>query len=166
MTELKEASALLALQKSTDILRPLQEALYPVLPVMSAEERSDLPRPTSAFIAALPTILAMVRQHPTLAAAADFRAQELEEKAELAQQSAILLRDLDELRQRVADGRLLWLAQVYDRSLAAYAIGKTMARFDPSLRTLIAPISEVFSGNGPKEDDEKSASPSAPLNNK
>jgi hypothetical protein len=51
---------------------------------------------------------------------------------------------LGELAQRIADSRLVWLADAWRPSLSVYAAAKALATRQGALRTLVQALSPVF----------------------
>jgi hypothetical protein len=52
---------------------------------------------------------------------------------------------LSELTQRIADSRLVWLADAWGPSLAAYAAAKALATRQGALRTIVQTLAPIFS---------------------
>lgn len=61
---------------------------------------------------------------------------------------------LAELQKLLADSRLAWLGEAWQKSLAAYQIAKVVAKANGSLRTVISPLRKIFTVTRKAQEEE------------
>lgn len=149
--------------------KKLDEALAilgPYLVIMSDKDRAVTPRARDGFAPAARALTRAIAEHPNVAAASEFDdAAVLEDLANVEVLQPVWEK-VGEISQRLADTKLTWLAEAWVPSLTAYGVAKALANTNASLRTVIAPLADIFAtrraraqkANGEaKPNNEKSA---------
>jgi hypothetical protein len=132
--------------------------LEPYLVVLSDQERAKTPRARDGFGEAATSLSRAIADHPNIAATAGFDAEAVLEDLANVREIQPLIEKLTELHKRVADSKLVWLAEAWIPSLTAYAVAKAVSKTNAALRTVIAPLAEMFAtrrGRAGKPDPEK-----------
>lgn len=138
-TALREATA-----KAVRTVEGATEALSPFTVMLTETERQRTLRAPSDFADAGRALAVAMAAHPDVAAAARYEGGAVVEDLDNVRVLAGLVPVLAELQQRIADTLLVWNAEAYQQSLAAYAAARGLERARPELRTLVAPMAEVF----------------------
>jgi hypothetical protein len=120
------------------------EILAPFLVVLSDDERRYVPRARAGFPDAGRNLALAIVEHPTVAQAAAYDPIAVGECFDNVDQLNGLVMKLGELAQRIADSRLVWLADAWRPSLSVYAAAKALATRQGALRTLVQALSPVF----------------------
>ena len=120
------------------------ELLAPYLVVLSDGERVSVPRARAGFLEAGRTLALAIDGHPAVAQAAEYDPIAAGECLDNVAQLNGLMIKLHELTQRIADSRLVWLADAWGPSLAVYAAAKALATRKGSLRTIVQALAPVF----------------------
>ena len=140
---------------TSEALQHIEQALTALsayTPILTPEERRAMLRPGEGFPAAAKALCRASREHALLSAAVSFEPEAVQEDLDNLEVLAPLLERLAELSQRVSDSRLVWLSEAYVPCLALYSAAKSQARQNGALRTMIAPIAQIFSGRARAED--------------
>ena len=103
------------------------ELLAPYLVVLSDDERLSVPRTRTGFLEAGRKLALAIDGHPAVAQAAEYDPIAAGECLDNVAQLNGLMIKLSELTQRIADSRLVWLADAWGPSLAVYAAAKALA---------------------------------------
>jgi hypothetical protein len=120
------------------------ELLAPFLVVLSDEERLRVPRTRAGFPDAGRNLALAIADYPAVAQAAAYDPIAVGECFDNVDQLNGLAMKLGELAQRIADSRLVWLADAWKPSLSVYAAAKALATRQGALRTLVQALSPVF----------------------
>jgi hypothetical protein len=142
----------------TTALKKIDEAmalLAPYLVLITDNERAATPRTREAFPEASGALGRAIADHPKIADAADYNGAAVQEDLDNAVVLAPLAEKLTEFTQRVADSRLVWLAEAYVPSLTAYRVAKAVAKTNAALRTVIAPLAAIFATRRGKQTNEE-----------
>jgi hypothetical protein len=121
------------------------ELLAPFLVVLSDEERIRVPRTRAGFLEAGRKLALAIDGHPAVAQAAAYDPIAAGECLDNVAQLNGLMLKLSELTQRIADSRLVWLADAWGPSLAVYAAAKALATRQGALRTIVQALAPIFS---------------------
>ena len=153
---MKESQKPMDLIAALELVRPLLtqivDVLTPVLPVVSDDERMAYARPPQEFMTAAPVLVQAMTTRPTIAAVVSFNGDEVADRIEAATTITQVQSVLEELAQRLSDGRLVQLSEAWRQSLDVYGIAKQMERQDPTLRQVIEPMATIFRNRrGPAE---------------
>jgi hypothetical protein len=138
-----------------DALAHVEQAmalLAPYLVIITAEERKAALKPGEGFSLTAKSLCRASREHTPLSAAANFNPEAVEEDLANVEVLAPLAERIGELAQRVADSKLVWLAEAYGPSLALYSLAKTMGKQNGALRNLLAPMAQIFSSPRAREE--------------
>jgi hypothetical protein len=130
--------------KAAQHLAAAEAELAGILEVIDAEHRAACVRPRARFVEKGPEFAATARAFPDLAAAVKFDGDAVTEDVRNALALDGLVTKVDELQQRLADSRLVWLSDSYSDCLALYRVANSV--MDPRTRELVAPFSELFPG--------------------
>lgn len=149
----KSESVLEAIARADKLIAEANAILDPVLIRLGEEERSRLPRPPAEFPSAANVLIDAVAERPALAHMVNFQAHEVTTNLRLAGQIPTVLASVEEVALRLRDARLKWLASAWRQTLDMYTIARSMERIDPTLRTVVAPLSGVFAGGRRRRDD-------------
>lgn len=103
------------------------ELLAPYLVVLSDEECLSAPRTRTGFLEAGRKLALAIDGHPAAAQAAEYDPIAADERLDNVAQLNGLMIKLSELAQRIADSRLVWLADAWGPSLAVCATAKALA---------------------------------------
>jgi len=114
------------------------------LVVIGADDRSTLFRPPAAFSGAARELAKLMNAHPDIAETTGYDAEAVEEDLDNVDILAPLEGSLTELMQRIQDSRLLWLAEAFVQSAAAYKVARALSQSRPELRRLIQTLAPVF----------------------
>jgi len=137
-----------ALKTTTDqgakALKELTAALAPYTVVLSEVERKRTLRAPQGFADAGVKLARGIADFPDVAAVVRYDAEAVLEDLDNVAALEKLVPVLAELQQRVNDTLLSWNAEAYQQSLVAYSAAQGMERGRPELRTLVAPMAEVF----------------------
>jgi len=132
------------LNKAQGKLDEAAELLEGVLVHLTAQQRASLLRAPKEFPDAARSLARMMVDHPDVAALTEFDSKAVVEDLD----NVALLDPIEEkashISQLIADSRLLWLAEAYAASLAAYGVAKAAAKKDASLADVIRPLSAIF----------------------
>lgn len=155
-TRIKTSDLEVAVTKATKKIDEAIAAIEAVVVLMiGKEERASMPRPPEGFPEASAALGRAIADHPKIADAADYNAEAVAEDLANATLLAPLSEKLTEFSQRVADIKLVWLAEAYVPSLTAYGVAKVVAKNNPALRTVIAPLAAIFATRRGKQTDEE-----------
>lgn len=121
------------------------ELLAPYLVVLSDDERLSVPRTRTGFLEAGRKLALAVGGHPSVAQAAEYNPIAAGECLDNVAQLNGLMIKLSEFTQRIADSRLVWLADAWGPSLAVYAAAKVLATRQGALRTIVQTLAPIFS---------------------
>lgn len=120
------------------------ELLAPYLVVLTDDERLSVPRTRTGFLEAGRKLALAIDGHPAVAQAAEYDPIAAGECLDNVAQVNGLMIKLSELSQRIADSRLVWLADAWGPSLVVYAAAKALATRKGSLRTIVQALAPVF----------------------
>ena len=120
------------------------ELLAPYLVALSDDERPSVPRTRTGFLEAGRKLALAIDGHPAVAPAAEYNPIAAGECLDNVAQLNGLMIKLHELTQRIADSRLVWLADAWGPSLTVYAAAKALATRKGSLRTIVQALAPVF----------------------
>jgi len=150
--ELKTAAAKAAkkIDEATTILAPF-------LVVISEQERASTPRAREGFPDAGRKLSRAIVDHPKIAAASEYDGEAVNEDLDNVEALSPVVEKLAELTRRVTDSKLVWLAEAWVPSLTAYGVAKVAAKANAALRTVIAPLAEIFATARSKKVDEAPA---------
>lgn len=135
-----------ALDKAAGHLDQALELLAPYTVVLDEAQRATLLKPRDSFPSAAEAVLAEASA-PQFKELLEFAAFDSEAVAEdLANVKALAKLEgrMSRIAQRLADSRLLWLAEAYAPLLELYALVKAKAKSDPEVSTLVAPLADAF----------------------
>jgi hypothetical protein len=121
--------------------------------VLSNEERLRVPRTRAGFPDAGRNLALAIAEHPTVARAAAYDPVAVGECFDNVEQLNGLVMKLGELAQRVADSRLVWLADAWGPSLAVYAAAKALATRQGALRIIVQALARLREIETGKEGD-------------
>jgi hypothetical protein len=130
--------------------------LRPFLVVISEEERIRTPRVRHGFLAAARDLAYALVDYPAIGAAVDYDAQAVADCLDNASRLSQVTVKLGELSQRIADSHLVWVADAWQPSLAAYGVAKIAARKNAALRTVVSALGKLFTAP-PKPEEEEGA---------
>ena len=131
--------------------------LAPYLVIINAEERASTPRARETFPAAGRSLARAVADYPGIASASGFDGAAMNEDLDNAEVLAPLIEKVTELSQRIDDSKLVWLAEAWVPSLAAYGVAKAAARNNAGLRAVVAPLARIFATNRAKQEEAQAA---------
>ena len=154
-TRIKTADLEVAVTKAVNKIDEAMALLAPFLVLITDDERAATPRTRDGFPDASPALGRAIADHPKIADAADYNSEAVEEDLANAKVLAPLGEKLVEITQRVADSKLVWLAEAYVPSLTAYGVAKVVAKTNAALRTVIAPLAAIFATRRGKQNDEE-----------
>jgi hypothetical protein len=154
-TRIKTADFEVAVTQAVKKIDEAMELLAPYLVVLTDTERALTPRTRDGFPDASAALGRAIADHPKIADAADYNAEAVAEDLANAKVVAPLAEKLVEFTQRVADSKLVWLAEAYVPSLTAYGVAKVVAKTNAALRTVIAPLAAIFATRRGKQTDEE-----------
>jgi hypothetical protein len=120
------------------------ELLAPYLVVLTDDERLSVPRTRTGFLEAGRKLALAIDGHPAVAQAAEYNPIAAGECLDNVAQLNRLTSKLSELTQRIADSRLVWLADAWGPSLAVYAAAKALATRQGALRTIVQALAPIF----------------------
>jgi hypothetical protein len=161
-TRIDTAKLTAAVQQAIVKIDEAAALLAPFAVIISAEERASTLRPREAFPAAGRALARAVADYPGIGAASGFDGAAVNEDLDNAEALAPLVEKLTELSRRVDDSKLVWLAEAWVPSLAAYGVAKVAARANAALRTVVAPLAEIFATHrAKKEEAQAAATPAA-----
>lgn len=144
-----------AVTKAAKKIDEAMTLLAPFLVVITDADRAATPRTREAFPEASAALARAIADHPKIADAADYDRNAVQEDLANAAVLAPLAEKLVEFTQRVADSKLVWLAEAYIPSLTAYGVAKVVAKNNAALRTVIAPLTAIFGTRRGKQADEE-----------
>jgi hypothetical protein len=151
---IKSADLQLAVTKAAKKIDEAMDLLAPYLVLITDEERAATPRTREAFPEMSKSLGRAIVDHPKIADAADYDSEAVQEDLTNAAALAPLAEKLTEFTQRVADSKLVWLAEAYIPSLTAYGVAKVIAKNNAALRSVIAPLAVVFATRRGKQADD------------
>lgn len=147
-----------AIDNVTKLLDEALDKLGPHTVVLDETQRQTIVKPRDSFMSAAEAVMAEAKT-PAFQEAEKFAgfdgAAVAEDLANIRQLARLETR-LARLNQRLADTRLLWLAEAYAPMLELYAALKLKAKSDPELASILAPLVELFAvpRRGPAKSDD------------
>lgn len=118
--------------------------LAPYLVLIDDEQRAKTPRAREGFPDAARSLSRAMKDHPKIAAASDYDGEAVNEDLDNVAALVPFLEKLAELSQRVADSKLVWLAEAWVPSLTAYGVAKAASKTNAALRTVVQPLADIF----------------------
>ncbi|MFO0589034.1 MAG: hypothetical protein U0441_15900 [Polyangiaceae bacterium] len=142
------------MQNANKKLEEALQALAAVLPLLPAAERASIPRVRTDFPGGARKLSQTTKDHPELVSFTGYDGEAVVEDLDNVDALAPLELPLNEIVQRVADAKLLWLGEAYVPSLALYNVAKVRAAKDGKLAQSIKPLAEVFATTRKKSEPE------------
>jgi vacuolar-type H+-ATPase subunit I/STV1 len=133
-----------AVAKATKKIEEANALLAPYLVLLTENERARMPRAREGFSPVGRSLVRAIAEHPEVATASGFEAKAVVEDLDNVEALAPLVEKVSELGRRLADSRLTWLAEAWVPSLTAYGVAKALSKSNAALRTVIAPLAEMF----------------------
>ena len=143
-----------AITKAIELVKKADEAVGDVLELLTPTERAALPKPHEGFAAAA-RLVADSTDLDGLKDVAGYDGEAVHE--DLANVEAVdkLSPALAKLTQRVADSRLLWLAEAYSMNAELYRLAKARAKSDAVVAKAIEPLAAHFAVVRLKKNEPK-----------
>jgi hypothetical protein len=145
-----------AVSEASSHLTAAFELLAPFLVVLTEEERLHVPRTRQGFLEAGRKLALAIVEYPTVAQAAEYDPTAAGECLDNVAQLNGLRLKVSELAQRLADSRLVWLADAWGPSLALYAAARALATRQGALRTVVQTLAPVFANQRPQKKAKES----------
>ena len=146
LSEQNMSELVAALKLTVTPLSQAQDLLNPLLPKIGNAERAVLPRPFSEFPAAAMLLMQAMEARPQMMTLTGFDSGQIRAQLMGASELTAYMARLEEMQQMLSDTRLLLLADAWTSSLEVYKTAKGLEHLDPSLRTVIRPIADIFKG--------------------
>jgi hypothetical protein len=146
-----------AIKVASEHLDEASAALAPFTAILTDADRAAMPRAREGFGEAGRALARAAAGHPEIAAVSGFDAEAITEDLDNVRELSPLVEQVAELSKRLSDTRLAWLAEAWVPSLAMYAVAKVRAKTDGKLRTLVAPLAEMFAVRRARREPEGGA---------
>jgi len=154
LTRLQTKKVVQAVQNAVKKLEEAAAAIDEVLPLLPEAVRATVPRVRADFPDAARSLAATSKDHPEIVAVTDYDAEAVVEDLDNVDALKPLDAPIASINQRVADARLLWLAEAYVPSLEFYGVAKVRAKKDGKLGQTIKPMADVFATTRKKNEPQ------------